>query len=332
MSALASALRQGNTQDWESDGQHAIGSFVGYLAAADISCQDILSDSASSIRRAVRPTPERVKASLWRGNELGSASSRVLSSGYAALDAELPGGGWPTQAITELLQAQACVAEWRLLSPVMQAVAAAQSASLIDKQIVLIAPPLQPHPPGLFSTHEAGRSYPLIWIDTNTPAERLWVLEQVIKANAAALILCWLPQVRPEQLRRLQVHAQGHDSPIFICRSMQAMHEASAAPLRIALQSPCNGDLELQIFKRRGPAHTEILKLPAMPQGMERLLTPRLRYPNHLWADRMAAAAPPTLASTPASPASSNSRVFSHVMGRADSRRSIPRSTPVTAG
>ena len=48
---------------------------------------------------------------VWRADELATslagANSRVLASGHAALDAELPGGGWPVGALIEVLQAHA---------------------------------------------------------------------------------------------------------------------------------------------------------------------------------------------------------------------------------
>jgi cell division inhibitor SulA/protein ImuA len=40
---------------------------------------------------------------VWRGDCFPEAAALTLSSGYAALDAELPGGGWPRGALTELL-------------------------------------------------------------------------------------------------------------------------------------------------------------------------------------------------------------------------------------
>ena len=41
---------------------------------------------------------------VWRGDELGAADAQVIATGHAALDAQLPGGGWPVGAMTELLQ------------------------------------------------------------------------------------------------------------------------------------------------------------------------------------------------------------------------------------
>ena len=37
--------------------------------------------------------PMAVAAAIWRGDQLGGPVSAVLSSGFEALDAQLPGGG-----------------------------------------------------------------------------------------------------------------------------------------------------------------------------------------------------------------------------------------------
>jgi protein ImuA len=42
-----------------------------------------------------------------------------VSSGFTLLDSQLPGGGWPTHSLTELLMPQAALCEWRLLGPAL---------------------------------------------------------------------------------------------------------------------------------------------------------------------------------------------------------------------
>jgi hypothetical protein len=46
--------------------------------------------------------PEAIHADLWRGNKLARARSRVVERGDADLARELPGGGWPRGALTDL--------------------------------------------------------------------------------------------------------------------------------------------------------------------------------------------------------------------------------------
>ena len=225
-------------------------------------------------RSPTRPgkLPPEVEAALWRGTELGSAVTEVLSTGFADLDAELPSGGWPCHALTEVLQPQPTVAEWRLLGAAMRQVVAA------GKDVVVVGPPKSPHLPGL--RHLGIDERRLVWIQADAPAERLWVTEQLVKANAGGLLVSWLPQARQEQIRRLQVCSQACTGPVFLCRPAAAEHDSSAAPLRVQVRFGLDWELEVHILKRKGPAHEGILRLASIPGGLESIITPRLRKPS----------------------------------------------------
>ncbi len=229
--------------------------------------------------------PREIAAAVWRGDELGSMTSAVASSGFAALDAELPGGGWPCRSLTEVLQPQPTVAEWRLLAPTLRrAVAAGQ-------HVVVIGPPKSPHLPGLQRIGLDERH--LVWIQAETPSERLWVTEQMIKANAAGVVVAWLPQARQEQIRRLQICAQACAGPVFLCRPVAAEHEPSAAPLRLTLRFTPDWSLQVRLVKRKGPVHEGVIELPSVPGGLESILTPRLRQPGSLGSARDAGVVQP---------------------------------------
>lgn len=225
--------------------------------------------------------PSAVAAALWRGDQLGTPVTQVLSSGFPALDTELPGGGWPAQALTELLQPQPSVLEWRLLAPAMREVMRTPG-----RNIILVGPPKHPHLPGL--RHEGIDERRLVWIQASTPAERLWATEQLVKANAAALVVAWLPQARPEQIRRLQVCTQANDAPVFLCRPAAAAHEASAAPLRLQVTLGVDWELHVHLLKRKGPVHEGVIRLTSWPGGLQSLMTPRLAKPSMLLAARPA--------------------------------------------
>lgn len=226
---------------------------------------------------SVRPAPvlpPAVAATLWRASELGGSAVPTLSTGWTALDAELPGHGWPTQSLTEILQPQPTVAEWRLLGHVLGSIARA------GREVVAVGPPKHPHLPGLAHLGIDDRRF--IWIQASAPAERLWTVEQLIKANAAGAIVAWLPQARQEQIRRLQIAAQSHEGPVFLCRPESALHEPSAAPLRIALRSGLDWQLRLRVPKRRGAAFDGELLLPSVPGGLGTVLTSRVARPSAL--------------------------------------------------
>ena len=247
---------------------------------------------------------------LWRGNSLGRTADPVLPSGFTALDAELPGGGWPLRAVTELLTPQAGALEWRLLAPALRGWWAGQAlpgrpgtppgrrarqpAAPALRSLLLINPPHTPHLPGL-----QGLGLPasaLVWVAAGTPAEALWAAEQAIKSHVA--VLAWLPEARPEQIRRLQVGALGSDAPAFLVRPERMGMQSSAAPLRLVVRPGEGWGLDVHLLKRRGPAHEGWLALPAIPGAVEPLLTAAKRLPPSAHPP-----APPTVARSVAPPA-----------------------------
>jgi protein ImuA len=226
------------------------------------------------MRTSTRSILDKLPAAVWRGSDLGAATVRACSSGWPELDRELPGGGFPARSITEILSPQACVLEWRLLGTALASIAAR------DQQIVAIGPPQPPHLPGLL---RAGiKENALVWIRADAPAQRLWVTEQLVKGNSAGAILAWLPQARAEQIRRLQACALSCEAPVFLFRPDAARHDSSAAPLRLHVTMGIDWELHVNVFKRRGPAHVDVLRLRSVPAGLEDILTPRLQCPSLL--------------------------------------------------
>lgn len=210
-------------------------------------------------------------AAVWRADQLGSPVARVWPSGLATLDAELPGGGWPGHGLTELLGPGGGAFEWRLLGPGLCRLAAEA------RPVVLVGPPQPPHPPGL--RHAGIASSQLVWLQADSPAERLWSAEQVLKGGTGAVLVAWLPQVRPAQLRRLQVLAAACETPAFVCRPEAAAREPSAAPLRLRVGVAPDWALVVDIVKRKGPPLAHPLRLASVPGGLGAVLPPRLAQP-----------------------------------------------------
>ena len=230
------------------------------------------------------PTLVPLHPQLWLASSLSAGDSRCVASGFAALDAELPGGGWPTRGLSEILSASPGLLEWRLLAPALRGLLSgpvdaapkrrAPPRRAAQRPLLLINPPHTPHLPGLQACGLAAQQ--LVWISAGTPQQQLWATEQAIKSNAAAAVLAWLPQARPEQLRRLQSHAQATDAPVFIFRPLSAAAQSSAAPLRVRASPGLDWGLDVQILKRRGPAHEQALHLPALPAELAQVLSPRM--------------------------------------------------------
>jgi protein ImuA len=222
------------------------------------------------------------RAGLWQADRLAPLeqdAAPVLPTGHSLLDAELPGGGWPCGAVTEVLQTQAGWHEWRLLRP---------GLCPAGKPMLLVGPPHWPHLRAFMAQGIAPGQ--LLLARAQQPAERLWVIEQALHCSAFGLVLCWLPQARAEQLRRLQLAARDCAYPVFLFRPMAARHESSPAPLRLALAAPSPMQLELDLFKRRGPALGQPLLLDAPAPGLAPFLAWRARRasPLHHVLDRTA--------------------------------------------
>lgn len=230
--------------------------------------------------------PGHIAQALWRGHAMGVQTAPVLPTGHGTLDLELPGGGWPCQALTDVLQAPHEQAEWRLLAPAL--------ARLVTQggTVLLVGPPHSPHLPGL--RREGLREDRLVWIEARTSAERLWAAEQALKARCVSAVLAWLPEVRPDQLRRLQACAMHHPGPAFMLRPLAEQAQASAAPLRLQLSGAGPGmapsaPLQVRILKRRGPRLDRLIELPHWPLGLAPLIQ-RVANP-HVVLDRPVARA-----------------------------------------
>ncbi|MDA7417290.1 translesion DNA synthesis-associated protein ImuA [Xenophilus arseniciresistens] len=229
-----------------------------------------MSSSALHAVSAVDPAAFREQG-IWRADELDGSSEAACSTGHAALDAELPGGGWPLGALTELLQSEPTQPLWPLLLPAL-ALTVAQRPSA---RVVLVAPPLPPFGPAL----AAGGlpSAALLCVQAQAAAERLWASEQALRCADVGAVLVWLPQSRVADLRRLQLAAARQGGLLFALRPSSQAQQASPARLRLAMELlPAPADapalMSLQLLKRRGPPAVRPVQVPAQPLPLQALL------------------------------------------------------------
>jgi protein ImuA len=188
---------------------------------------------------------------VWRASQLGSYRAATLPTGHAALDRELPDGGWPTGALIELLVQQAGIGEMRLLQPALR-----QGS---DRAIALVQPPHSPQ-----AACWAVEGFPvqrLLWVKSGRAADALWAAEHILRSQSCAALVLWQPQVRNEALRRLHLAAQAGDTTLWLVRPLAAAQDASPAPLRLALR-PTAAGIRIDIVKRRGPRRDEPLYVP----------------------------------------------------------------------
>ncbi|AKJ27837.1 RecA/RadA recombinase [Caldimonas brevitalea] len=225
-------------------------------------------------RLSIEALQDQLGPAMWRGDHLAGSGEPTLPTGHAALDRELPGGGWPSRSLTEVLITPGAACEWRLLGPGLPAwLHPGRVLVLVGAPAV---PRLQPFAAGLQATGLDSRQ--LLWLRELAPTEALWAAEQALHCRDSAAVLAWLPVARPEALRRLHAHAQLAQVPLFVFRPARAQQQASAAPLRLRVEpatSPCT--LSVRLLKRRGPSRPDPIELPALPPGLAPVVAVKLR-------------------------------------------------------
>jgi len=204
------------------------------------------------------------RSDIRRGDAFAVAPAPTLASGFPCLDAELPGGGWPRGALTELLTDHAGIGELGLLLPALAALTVA------GQTVMLIAPPHAVHAPAWAA---AGiRLDCLHLVFPRRPRDVLWAGVEALRCGGVAATLLWFDEVfcgalPANSLRRLQVAAGEGGGGAFCFRPAQLAAAASPAPLRLQLQ-PAGKQLSVHLLKRRGPPARRALLLDiARPAG-----------------------------------------------------------------
>jgi cell division inhibitor SulA/protein ImuA len=202
---------------------------------------------------------------VWRGDQLDQTTP-ATPTGFAELDAELPGGGWPRAGLTELQVPREGAGELSLLLPALAQVSREQ------RWVVFVAPPYLPYAPALGQAGIDLSRYMLVRVQSLE--SRLWAIEQALRSGACGAVLFWANGLDDRHLRRLQLAAIEGDAMGF-CFDIQASQSArtSPVPLRLALRPDLGARVEIEILKRRGGRVPHKLRL-ALPRGNPVLSTP----------------------------------------------------------
>ncbi len=190
---------------------------------------------------------------VWRRSAAAQHHVRAIPTGLPGLDMQLPGGGWPCGALSEILFAYDGLGELSLLLPAL--------AELTRKgqRVVFVAPPYIPYAPAL-AAHGLDLRH-VLQIDAQA-GDGAWSAEQCLRSGSCGAVLSWLQRADYTQVRRLQLAAESGDALAFLFRPACAADKASPAALRLQLHAN-DGQVELQILKCRG--------------NLDRLRTTRLR-------------------------------------------------------
>lgn len=148
------------------------------------------------------------ESGIWHAGERPQKTRlEHVATGFPALDAALPGGGWPLGALTEILHAQTGIGELSLLIPALARLAA----------------------------HGVGLSR-LLLIHPGNATDALWAVEQVLRSGTCAAVLAWSRRADANSLRRLQLAAEAGRSLGLLFRPRARGAKPSPAALRLYLE------------------------------------------------------------------------------------------------
>lgn len=233
--------------------------------------------------------PVLARGDVWLGDRLAVLPETTVPTGFPALDAELPGGGWPCGQLTEMLVDGGGFGELSLWLPAL----AHQAEG--GRPIALVAPPCLPYLPAWQRAGITPAQLVLLAEPSRAPAPEpshrgrgrlrtaasslagaAWSCEQLLASGAFAAVLAWLAEpLDARALRRLQVAVHGQPTLACLWRPRAAARQASPAPLRVAVDpaGDANAGLCLRLLKRRGPpAAHPVLVLPPRPGRAEHAL------------------------------------------------------------
>ena len=211
---------------------------------------------------------------FWRASELGGASVRTIDTSHAALNAVLPGGGWPHGALIEVMQPQAGLHEWGLMVPALTALQAEAAQQHAGQVLVLVGAPYLPFGPALGARQLNMQNLLSVQAPAGQAPSLLWATREALQCAGVAAVMAWLPDARSAHLRRLQIAAQTHNKLLFVFRPLRAQQESSPAPLRLLLEGAFGdaGNLQVHVLKRRGPPLAAPVLLDTRPQRLSALL------------------------------------------------------------
>jgi protein ImuA len=166
-------------------------------------------------------------------------------SGFAELDAYLPGGGWPVGALTECLLDQHGIGELSLWLPALRAILKDQ------RYVAFVAPPFIPYAPAFVQRGIALDKIRVLHCPTQE--DSLWATEQALRCSAFGAVFAWPKAIADKQLRRLQLAAEEGRNIGVLYRPLAVAKTPSPAALRIKLRAVRSSPvIDIDIHKCRG--------------------------------------------------------------------------------
>jgi protein ImuA len=191
-------------------------------------------------------------ARVWRLKDASAAPTRpVWSTGSSSLDARLPGGGWPTASLIEVLLDDTGLGEVQLFLPALVECQRRTGYGGSDDApwLVWIAPPHEPYAPAL--AQQGIDLTRLLVVRPASATEALWAAEQALSSGVCAAVLLWLKGTDDRWLRRLKLAAEAGGALGVLFRPARHRFESSPATLRL-LMTQGEHEARLDLLKVQG--------------------------------------------------------------------------------
>ena len=197
---------------------------------------------------------------LWRGK--GQHTQGFHSTGFTELDQVLPHGGWPQDAIIELISPAPGLGDMALVLPELARLSQQEGV------VACIAPPWLLHGPML---EESGVCLErLLCVPASSASankhgkdplqSQQWAAEQIIKSGGCNGLLYWQAKPLPFiHYRRLQMLCGQFHCPVFMFHQSAPLNSPSSVRLQIIKRT--ENHLHIQVLKVRGAWGQQILNI-----------------------------------------------------------------------
>ncbi len=228
-----------------------------------------ISNQVSSANQSAEPGHNEIDAllerhpGLWRGCDLAGQGQHGRSTGFASLDAILPGQGWPQKGLMEVIAPCWGTGELQLLMPLMRDVIAK------GQWILWVSPPFQLYAPALEQAGIDTQQILVVDLDTSCK-DALWTMEKALQNQHCGLVLAWQNWLPGKVLRRLQLAADTGDTLGVLFKHNDSKYSPSQVRLQIKDIPSADqhfSESEITLIKARGnfrPRRTRVQLQPRL--------------------------------------------------------------------
>ena len=167
----------------------------------------------------------------------------AFRTGLQRLDVQLPQGGWPVGAVTELCPTHAEIGAFSVLVPTLARL------TQQGRRVVLMG---SEQLPDLEELGDQGVRLRQVTILRAAASDRLWAMEQKLRFGEIAMLVAWMPQLSDRQVRRLEDAAAAGQAMVMLFRNAGTRSFCRSSALQLVLRPGTDGLLDIEIVRAGG--------------------------------------------------------------------------------